>query len=493
VNALRDRESLETAAAFVRRRTGLVFGDSRRSAFEAALDMHARRSAAGSIEAYLARLSMEPALLDDLVAEITIGETHFFRDARQFDLIRNKVIPDLLARPCADRPLRIWSAGCATGEEAYTLAIVVHELGLGDAARIVATDLSRAALARARRARYGRWSLRGVTPETEARYFERHGAEFRFARELSDAVEFRYLNLAEDTYPSLASGIWGMDLIVCRNVLIYFDSDTVERVVNRLVRSLAPDGWLLLGASDPLATEFAPVDAVITTAGLAYRRRGRWGASGEQATGADLTVLHTPPAAPAEGSAWEPSTAPSAGHDGTAPPALATAPTAEDLDGTYAAGEYARAAELARARIGADTTAPPREWVFLVRALANSGALADAGEACAAGLDRYPLSAELLYLHGVLVGESGRPGDAVAALRRALYADERFAVAHLALGGQLLRLGDGDGARRAFRNAARLLDESPADAVAPGSDGARAGRLASVARAQLALLEERAS
>ncbi|MEX1051070.1 MAG: protein-glutamate O-methyltransferase CheR, partial [Gemmatimonadales bacterium] len=282
MSALLHRESLETAAAFVRRRTGLVFGDSRRSAFAAAIETHARRSAAGDIEAYLARLSVESALLDDLVADITVGETHFFRDTPQFDLIQNKVIPELLARRPADRPLRIWSAGCATGEEAYTLAIVAHELGLGDAARIVATDLSRAALAGARRGCYRRWSLRGVTPETEARYFEHHGDEFRFARELRDAVEFRYLNLAEDTYPSLASGIWGMDLILCRNVLIYFDAATVARVVGRLVRSLAPDGWLLLGASDPLATEFVPVDAVITTAGLAYRRRGRGGASGEQ-------------------------------------------------------------------------------------------------------------------------------------------------------------------------------------------------------------------
>jgi chemotaxis protein methyltransferase CheR len=505
VSALLHRGSLETAAAFVHRRTGLVFGDSRRSAFEAAIEAHARRSAAGDIEAYLARLSVESALLDDLVADITVGETHFFRDAQQFDLLRNKVIPELLARRSADRPLRIWSAGCATGEEAYTLAIVVHELGLGDTARIVATDLSRAALARARRARYGRWSLRGVTPETETRYFERHGEEFRFARELRDAVEFRYLNLAEDAYPSLASGIWGMDLILCRNVLIYFDAETVGRVVNRLVRSLAPDGWLLLGASDPLATEFVPVDAVITTAGLAYRRRGRGGASGEQAAGIGMAVLHTPPAsatptwwqsppaeASAEGATWEPRTVPPAGHDTTAAPALATAPAAEDVDATYAAGEYARAAELARARVRADTTAPPREWVLLVRALANCGALASAGEACAAGLERHPVSAELLYLHGVLLGESGRPGDAVAALRRALYADRSFAVVHLALGGQFLRVGDGGGARRAFRNAARLLDESPADTVAPGSDGARAGRLASLARAQLALLEETA-
>ncbi|HEX9728900.1 MAG TPA: protein-glutamate O-methyltransferase CheR [Gemmatimonadales bacterium] len=503
MSALRNRESFETAAAFVRRRTGLVFGASRRSGFEAALEAHARRSAAGDIDAYLARLSAEPALLDDLVADITVGETHFFRDAKQFDLIRNTVIPDLLARRGADRPLRIWSAGCAAGEEAYTVTIVVHELGLGDAARIVATDLSRTALARARRARYGRWSLRGVTPATEAQYFKHHGDEFRFARELRDAVEFRYLNLAEDTYPSLASGIWGMDLILCRNVLIYFDAETVGRVLNRLVRSLAPDGWLLLGASDPLATEFVPVDAVITTAGLAYRKRGRGGASGEQAAGADPVVLHTPPAsatptwwtspppaASAEGSTWEPSTVPPAGNDATAP-ALATAPAADDVGTTYAAGEYARAAELAGARVLTGAAAAA-EWVILVRALANCGALARAGAACAAGLERHPLSAELLYMHGVLIGESGRPGDAVAALRRALYADGRFAVAHLALGGQLLRAGDGDGARRAFRNAARLLDESPADAVAQGSDGERAGRLASLARAQLALLQEAA-
>src|SRR5690606_655500 len=86
-------------------------------------------------------------------------------------------------------------------------------------------------------------------------------------------VDFRYLNLAEDSFPSLATGIWGMDVILCRNVLIYFDADTVERVARRLLASLSEDGWLLLGGSDPPISEIMECDVVVTDAGLVYRRK----------------------------------------------------------------------------------------------------------------------------------------------------------------------------------------------------------------------------
>jgi len=479
----------EAAAALVRRRTGLVFSEARRSAFEAALVRATHRAKTRAPEVYLARLDAEPALLDDLVAEITVGETYFFREPQQFAVIRNQVIPALLSRWPRDRPVRAWSAGCATGEEPYTLAIVLREQQLEGAGHIVATDLSRAALAQARRARYTRWSLRGVPDQVVRTYFEYVDDRFALAPAVRDAVEFRYLNLAEDTYPSLPTGIWGMDLILCRNVLIYFDPETVARVARRLMDSLSDDGWLLLGASDPALSDLVPCDVVVTGAGLAYRRPGRGVASppGPLSTAwRGGTEVGLPPLPEPVASA--PSSPPPAPLPRTEP-----APAApEDAAGAYAERDYERAAELAGRFVQRDGSDPLR-WIVLVRALANRGELDAAGQAGAAALGRHRTSAELVYLHAVLLAESGRYVDAAAAARRALYLDRGLVVAHLALGGALARLGDTGGARRAFRNAERLLATMSPEGIVPASDGEPAGRLAEMARVQLQLLPEAAA
>ncbi|MGH7733964.1 MAG: CheR family methyltransferase, partial [Gemmatimonadales bacterium] len=205
-------EHLDAAAALVRRRTGLVFGEPRRAAFGAALTTLMRRANARDPAVYLTRLAAEPPLLDDLIATITVGETYFFREPEQFATMRDRIIPALLAHRHHGQALRVWSAGCATGEEPYSLAILLRQLGLATAAHIVATDLSRAALARAHQARYTRWSLRGVPESVVQAAFECAGGRFTLSPTIRDAVQFRYLNLAEDIYPSLATDIWGMDL-----------------------------------------------------------------------------------------------------------------------------------------------------------------------------------------------------------------------------------------------------------------------------------------
>jgi chemotaxis protein methyltransferase CheR len=435
-----------------------------------------RRARLGEPDAYLAGLDSQAALLDDLVAEITVGETYLFRDPRQFAVVRDRIVPALASRRAPGHALRIWSAGCATGEEAYTLAILAREAGWAEAAHIVGTDLSRAALAAARRGLYGRWSLRGVPEHVVRTYFRPMGDRFQLAPVVRNAVEFRYLNLAEDAYPSLPTGIWAQDLILCRNVLIYFDPETVARVARRLMDSLSDDGWLLLGASDPPLTDLLPCDVVLTEAGLAYRRSGR-SAARPTATVADGGGLPLPLALPMPPQ----SPAPAERQGGAAEDPVSAARW-------YAERDYARAADLARRLVLRDGS-DPAPWVLLVRALANRGELEAAGEACAAALDRHRSCAELAYLHAVLLAEAGRHDAAAAAARRALYLDRELVVAHLALGGALARGGDRRGAHRAVQNAERLLARMPPEQIVAASDGEPAGRLAEMTRVQLRLLQ----
>ncbi len=490
-------EYLAAAEALVRRLTGLVFGEARRSTLAAGLAAALRRARTHDPDLYLARLTTDPTLLDDLVAEITVSETYFFRDPLQFAVIREKILPALLSGRSHHRPLRVWSAGCASGEEAYSLAILLRILGPDGDAHILGTDLARAALARARRGCYTRWSFRGVSDHMMGTYFTPVDGHFELASAVRASVEFRYLNLAEDTYPSLTSSVWGMDLILCRNVLIYFDPDTIARVARRLIDSLSQDGWLVLGASDPCLAGLVPCDVVVTDGGLAYRRSG--------VAGVTVAAL-TPPSgsefADEEQSADTPASNAPALLVG-APP-CASAEAAEDNDGAsddnngasndaeaaircYAAREYARAIALAdRAvrRDGSKVTA----WTVLVRALANRGDREAAERSCLAALERHGDVAELAYLQAVLLSEAERYAEAATAARRALYLDRTLAVAHLALGDALARLGLVEGARRAFGNAERQLISLAPGAIVPASDGESAGRLASMTQMQLKLL-----
>jgi chemotaxis protein methyltransferase CheR len=440
-------EAVDAAAEEVRQLTGLVFQPSRRADFAGALAHAMRRAGTRETGQYLERLHEQPPLLDDLIAEITVGETYFFRDPHQLQVVRDLAID----RFEPDRKLRLWSAGCATGEEPYTLAMMLREAGRESAA-IVGTDLSRSALTRARAAQYSRWSLRGVSEQKIKGFFEADGKQSRPVRSIRDAVEFRYLNLAEDTYPSLAANIWHMDVILCRNVLIYLDQATVAKVAIRLLESLSPDGWLFLGGADPLLGNLVPCEVITTDSGLAYRRQG---AAQPQGTTRQSAPAPAAPADPIFAASREPVDA--------APSSWPAAPVAP----------------------GPEASNTIRE----IRQLANSGEIELATRLCDRALERFRESAELYYLHGVLLAEAGRYDAAAQAARRALYLDRELIVAHLSLGGSLSRSGDRRGAHIALQNAARLLAALPADAVVAASDGERASRLATMARMQLQLLE----
>jgi chemotaxis protein methyltransferase CheR len=165
-----------------------------------------------------------------------------------------------------------WSAACASGEEAYSLAILMREAGLGNRSQIAASDISLDALARARSGKYRGWSLRGESAALAQRYLRRVGELNLIDDSIRQRVTFLQLNLAQDVYPSVNSRICAMDLILCRNVMIYFDSATIAAVARRLFDSLAEGGWLLTGATDPPLIEHAPFEVEIGDAGLAYRR-----------------------------------------------------------------------------------------------------------------------------------------------------------------------------------------------------------------------------
>jgi chemotaxis protein methyltransferase CheR len=190
----------------------------------------------------------EEALARDVVEAMTTSDTFFFRDREVFAHIRDAVLPNLLRTPSAADPIRIWSAACSTGQEAYSLAMIVHNLAPDAAARvaITGTDVSTESLARAREGIYSQFEVqRGLPVRLLLRHFAQLGERWQIQPALRAKVMFRNFNLLSDPAP-----LGRFDIVLCRNVLSYFDGPTQARVLERLARCIAPEGLLCLGADE---------------------------------------------------------------------------------------------------------------------------------------------------------------------------------------------------------------------------------------------------
>jgi chemotaxis protein methyltransferase CheR len=484
-----DFESLEEV---LRTRAGLSFSKSRRGGVEVAAARVMRRLHVSDPRSFVTLVAQDGAVFDDVMAEVTVGETYFLRDPAQFTVLRDTILPAYRQTAVAGRRFRAWSAGCASGEEPYSIAITLREQQI--AAEVLGTDVSRARLARARRGRYGNWSLRGVPAAVTSTYFAPDGNEFVLDPAIRRSVEFRYLNLAVDAFPSIGNGVWGMDLILCRNVLIYFDQATIQRVAASLIATLSDNGWLLVGATDPPIHDYTDCEVVQTPSGLAYRRPSATAVQRPRppARAPVAVPLPAPPAVRHERVA-QPEILHAALHAPLATPdTLPSSPHNEKAAALYAARNYEDV--VTRLTSGATTgTLAPDEWVIYIRSLANLGRLDAAGRACAAALDRFNEHAELHYLHAILIGQAGQHAESARAAKRAVYLDRSLIVAHLALGTALVRGREYARAQRVFATAERLLGEMRSEAIVPASDGEPAARLLEMTRLQARLASQGAA
>ena len=185
------------------------------------------------------------------VEALTVSETYFFRLRGQFEALAERVLPGLLVTRRSTRRLRLWSAGCSTGEEAWSLAILLERHLPPDwDATILATDVDGQALEQARRGVYGPHSFRDIQEWVRARWFTRTADGWEVDDRLRRRVRFEVLNLATGNYPSTANGTAGVDLLVCRNVLMYFTPEARVGAAARLSACLAPGGWLAIAPAE---------------------------------------------------------------------------------------------------------------------------------------------------------------------------------------------------------------------------------------------------
>jgi chemotaxis protein methyltransferase CheR len=464
------RHALGPLLALVRERAGLTFPDDRAPAVWAAIERAAATAGAAGAPAYADALLAGTAPMQPLLEELTVGETYFFRDPAQWAFIEREVVPAARARHREERVLfRGWSAGCASGEEPYTLAIVLVEAGLTGRFAIAGTDLSQVALARARRAEYSLWSLRGEPGDRARRHLAEVAGRFRLDRAIADQVEFFELNLAQPGWPSPARGLAGLDLVLCRNVLIYFDPPHVADVARRMFEALAPGGWLVAGAADPPLARHAPFEVASGEHGVAYRRPERARAVAVASAGV-----------------------PGAGRRelARAPARTVTAPAGRAPPRRAERGPRDRPGEA----MPPTRAAPPPEDLDCARcrALLDAGRLPEALGHIDAALARTPLRPALHLQRALVLAELGRLPEAEDAARRALYLDRGAPFLHHFLALLRLQRGDTAAAARGFRTVESMCSRmGPGDDV-PLSEGMSVAGLAAAARYHLARLRGKA-
>lgn len=452
-------ETIHVLRAFLRERLGLRLETTKDEELAGVVRDRVRATGAASAAGYVARLALEApggVELGALAARLTVGETYFFRNSGQL-----RALVTELASPAASErrrdELRILSAGCSSGEEAYSIAIQLRESLPDGASRRIAihgVDVNPAVVERARAGRYGPWSLRSVAPELRARWFTFEGREHVVARALRAVVTFDVANLVE-RHPLLAPR--SFDAIFFRNVAIYLTPEATRSILERMASLLVPGGLLFLGDAETtrnLSDAFEPVLAHDT---FYFRLAG-------QTSGA-APELPAPPEA-----VVEPVVA--------IGDAIAEAPVAERDEPAARRDEreiVERAREhIARERFAAalgalDALSAPRAGepdVVLLRAvaLASSGATADAERACDALIARDPLDARVHYVKALCREHAGDTTSATEHDRRAIFLDAGFVMPRIHLGILARRSGDRALARRAMAAAVERL---------PGEDAAR--------------------
>ncbi len=457
---------------YVAAHLGLDFPDNRSRDLERGLWAAARELNFHDLQQLMRWLTETPPAqgpIQALARHLTVAETYFFRDAQIFlDALERHILPEIVAaRDEGERRIRIWSAGCATGEEPYSIAILLDRLSarLEDwNVTVLGTDVNTRALKIAEQGVYRPWSFRGAPDWLQRDYFRvRDHDEFEILPKIKNVVTFAYHNLAEDNYPSLTNNTNAMDVILCCNVLMYMTQEMRRQVVERFYRSLLDGGWLIVGSAEAVPALY-PQFEPITRGALLFRRPPL-----------DIDAMariarNTPQSAPAipqpELQATIPSIPrPGIGIDRPGQNAYARAV------GLYERGRYSEAAQLL------EPLQDAKAHALRARIQANTGALQQALAACEKAIAIDATQAVFHHLHASILQEVGRKAESLEAYRRALYLAPDMVVSHVALASLLKRLGRVKEATRHFRIAAALLAPLPRDAPVPYGEGLTAGRL----------------
>ena len=485
----------------VTRRCGLYFPDKKRADLELGIFKGLENSRVDNLDAYYQFLNNDTSEsqmeFDRLVNFLTIGETHFFRDTPQFDAIANFVLPSLIDRKREEAKaagtvpqLRLWSAGCASGEEPYSLAILLHEL-IPDLLNwhilILGTDINDKTLDKARQAVYSDWSFRESRAlALRSIYFTRHDKTYHLQDNIKRMVTFAQQNLIEDKFPAIHNNLIAMDMIICRNVMIYFATETVQELIHQYYETLVNQGWLIVGHSEPSLMLYRAFTAQTFPGTLLYQKTGKptavpddWDllvpahTNGRHQIDAVKSVkietdTFVSPALPRRTGLLNPAKVePTVNEDPYHVALRLLSQGQTQLAITTLQNDFDKLPRLHR----------PYAHCLLARVYADQGKGAEARRLAELAITENNLLTEPYLILSMLDEHEGHLTTAVANLKKVIYLDSHSVIAHFNLGMLYQRQNQLKDARRAFRNAQNLLANQPPETLIPDSGETTVKRL----------------
>ena len=411
--------------------------------------------------------------LDMLVAELTIGETYFFRHTEQFDGMREIIVPEILERNCLTKHLRIWSAGSSSGAEAYTVSILLRthfaeQLRDWDVS-ILGTDINRDFLEIARAGAYDEWAFRGTPAELRQRCFTHTGKKWALKPEFKQGVTFQHHNLITDSYPPASHLFADFDIILCRNVVIYFSSDDFRKIVDKFARCLTNKGWLLVGHSEPNTEYFGSYAVIPAPGAILYQKKSL------------LTAVpdsEPEPTSPHSSATFELPTwvVPKFDYLSSVPP--------PDVPSSGITSKADSPLPVPRPTQRAPSLKKSVIEITDVQNLANQGLWEEAAASCKTLLAHDNLNSDAQLLMALILEHLDRPSEYEQALRRAIYLDRGSALAHFHMGLWQRKNLDFSGAARSFETVLHLLSRMSKETRFANADGMTAVELQHVVEMQ---------
>ena len=489
------RRDYERFRDLILEKSGLYFPKEKRLSLERGLTESLEDSTYSDLDKYYGVLESANSShreWDRLVSSLTVGETYFYRNTGHFDALANRVLPELIARRSqASRRLRIWSAGCATGEEPYSIAMLLREL-IPDLdtwnIRILATDINRTSLKRAQAGLYSSWSFRGVDKNIQERCFSQDGEkQWAIADEIKQMVTFDYVNLVGDSYPSATNNTGAMDVILCRNVTIYFSREVTQTVTNRFYECLVGGGWLIPGASEPSMLFYQAFQQCSFPRAIMYRKPAEPHVSTQprlpsrpiltNATGPEMVTTARPQPRVEDKTTAQPDPEPS--------PVSAAPDSYETAVSLVRRGHLDSAIAELRAKLDQEPDFDPA-YHMMGKIYANKGDLKEAQHWCEQAVERDKLRPEPYYTLSMVYQQCGLQAKAIEVLSKGIYLDRDFVLAHYGLAQLHKHQGNDKLARKSLQDAQRILADRPKFEQVREGDGMVAGTLLQLVETELA-------
>lgn len=415
--------------------------------------------------------------LQKLLPFLTVGETYFFRYNAHFEVLK-KILATELAGARRKR-IRLWSAGCSTGEEPYSMAITVLET-LPDwrerDIRILATDIDNRALKKAREGVYGSWAMRVIEKSYLDRYFVKIGNSYLINDEVKSLVYFSHLNLQTDEFPTPAGEFGDLDIVFCRNVMIYFSLATTRNIVGKIAATLAPGGYLFMGHAETLSHISSGFERHYHAGGFYYReKRDRLAPEPRRqvsppAPARELKPVKSPvslrspvPSVPKVRIEQQPARIPPK-------PEFSSEDLFKKAETLFEAEKFQEAsavlAELIRKK-------PDHTGALVIQGfvMANNGRFQEAVKFCNKALAIDDLMPEAYFLKGLLLDMNESPAEAVEEYRKTILLRMDFVMSHYHLGRLFYRLGKKTDGARELRNTMKILEKARQGSVIPFSGG----------------------